>query len=439
MRNRRHMQVRFISLLVLITTLCLSAWAQQQPSPNSNQQLQQRIEELEKQVQALKAQAAPASAPATVASASTTASGATAPTGTPAAAPAPPPDPPQVIETPVVNEVAKRLNLNIFADVGAQWYNASPTTFYFGSFDMFMTAHLSERISALGEVLFLPDINDNSVSVDVTRLLLRYHQSDYLTASIGRYNTWVGYYNTAFNKGEFLETATDRPFIYAYDDFGGILPMQDVGINLTGKIPSGRLGLNYVVEAGNGRAWGLNVEPAQNRQDENTSKAINGGLFVQPERFPGLQAGFSLRHDNLTIPGPAVHETIATAHVVYTDSNYEILNEAVLDRHTVVYGPAFNNTGGYTQFSRRFRDGLRPYVRYQFFNADNDDPVFVYAPVNDYAPANYTAFVSRLNGPSAGVRYDFTEHSAFKFQYDRFALRNLPSENGLTAQFAFTF
>jgi hypothetical protein len=429
MRNRSYIQARSILLPVVAAVLCLSAWAQQ-PSQDSNQELLQRIEELEKQVQALKAQVATASAPA-AASASAPAAPAA-----PVAAPAAPPDPPQ---PSVVNEVAKRLNLNLFGDVGAQWYNASPTTFYFGSLDMFMTARLSDKTSALGELLFLPNINNNIISVDVTRLLLRYRQSDYLMASIGRYNTWVGYYNTAFNKGEFLETTTDRPFIYAYDDFGGVLPMQDVGINLTGKIPSGKLGLNYVVEMGNGRAWGINVEPAQNRQDGNTSKAINGGLFVRPERFSGLQAGFSIRHDNLTIPGPAVHETIATAHVVYTDNNYEILNEAVLDRHTVVNGPAFNNSGGYTQFSRRLGDGFRPFVRYQYFNADNGDPVFAYAPTNDYAPTNYTAFVARLNGPSAGVRYDFTEHSAFKFQYDRFSLRDLPSENGLTAQFAFTF
>jgi hypothetical protein len=37
------------------------------------------------------------------------------------------------------------------------------------------------------------------------------------------------------------------------------------------------------------------------------------------------------------------------------------------------------------------------------------------------------------------VRWDFTEHSALKFQYDRFSLRGLDSENGLTSQVAFTF
>ncbi len=105
-------------------------------------------------------------------------------------------------------------------------YNHIPDTFHFGSLDLFMTARLSDKVSTLGEVLFIAQ-SDNTIRVDVERLLLQYRQSDYFTASIGRYHTWVGYYNTAFNKGEFLETTTDRPFMYAFDDEGGVLPMQD--------------------------------------------------------------------------------------------------------------------------------------------------------------------------------------------------------------------
>jgi hypothetical protein len=235
------------------------------------------------------------------------------------AAPLPAPAPVAEPEMPTVNEVAPRLHLNVFGDVGAQVFDHIPDTFEFGSLDLFMTARLSDKVSTLGEVLFIAQ-SDNSIGLDIERLLLKYRQSDYLTASFGRYHTWVGYYNTAFNKGEFLETTVDRPFVYDFDDSGGVLPMQDVGVNATGKIPSGKMGLNYVVEVGNGRAYGLNVEPAQNNQDANNSKAINGGLFVRPDKISGLQIGFSVRHDNLTVPGPAVAETIATVHGVFINS-----------------------------------------------------------------------------------------------------------------------
>ena len=92
----------------------------------------------------------------------------------------------------------------------------------------------------------------------------------------------------------------------------------------------------------------------------------------------------------------------------------------------------------YTQFSRRFH-AFRPFLRYQYFNAPSDDPVYLYGSRNELAPLNVNAFIGRINGPSLGLRYDFTEHSALKVQYDRFSLRGLDSENGLTTQVAFTF
>jgi hypothetical protein len=402
--------------------LAISAWAQQASPPPSqddiNKQLLQRIQELEKQVRELKGQPAPTAA------------------AIPAQA-APVPEPAAAVEAPAVNEVAPRLKLNVFGDVGAQGYNHNPDTFLFGSLDLFMSARLSDKISTLAEVLFTAQ-NDNTISPDVERLLLTYRQSDYFRASIGRYHSWVGYYNSAFNYGEFLETTTDRPFVYAFDDQGGVLPMQEVGVSLTGKIPSGTLGLNYVLELGNGEAWGTNVEPVQNNQDANNSKSINGGLFMRPEKLSGLQTGFSLRHDNLTVPGPAVHETIATVHAVFINSKYEILNEGVLVRHVEATGPVFNTDAFYTQFSRAF-GAYRPYFRYQYFNAHNNDPVYIYASANDYAPAYVNGFVGRLNGPSVGMRWDFTQHSALKFQYDRISERDLPTTNGLTSQIAFTF
>jgi hypothetical protein len=415
-------QLRLLCL-TLVGALALSASAQQTPPASQaeiNQQLMQRIQELEKEVQALKGQTQPPQAQP------------------PAVAPPPTaPVPEPVAEEPKVNEVAPRLKLIVFGDVGAQVLSHVPSTFEFGSLDLFMTARLADKVSTLGEVLFTAQ-SDNSIGVDVERLLLRYRQSDYFTVAMGRYHTWVGYYNTAFNKGEFLETAIDRPFFYQFDDTGGFLPMQEVGVTTTGKIPSGKLGLNYVLEVGNGRNWGPGTEPVQNQQDTNNSKSINGGLFVRPESVSGLQAGFSFRHDNLTVPGPAVSETIATAHVVFINSKYEILNEGILVRHVEPTGPIFRTSGFYSQFSWAFGK-LRPYFRYQYFNAASDDPVWVFASPNQYAPLYNTSFVGRLNGPSLGVRYDFSQYSAVKLQYDRYDLRGLQPVNELTSQVAFTF
>jgi hypothetical protein len=410
--------------------LPLSARAQQPSSPpmtadEATRQLLQRVNELEEKVKQLEEkQSAPA--PAVL----------SAPVAVTVVPPAP--EPPPEVEMPKVNEVAPRLKMIVFGDVGAQGYTHQPDTFLFGSFDLFVRSRLSDKASALAEVLFIAQ-SDNIIQADVERLLFQYRQNDHLIASFGRMHSWVGYYNTAFNYAQYLQTTTDRPFVFAFDDSGGVLPMQEVGLNVTGKIPSGKLGLNYVVEVGNGRAWGPGAQPAQNNQDANNSKSINGGLFMRPDKFSGLQLGFSVRHDNLTIPLPNVHETIAAAHAVFVNGKYEILNEAVYVRHDEIPGNSvFNTSAFYTQWSRAFR-AYRPYFRYQYFNAPNDDPVYFYSTPSNYVPPSATGFVGRLNGPSLGIRYDFTDYSAIKLQYDRISFRGFDAVNGLTGQVAFTF
>ena len=127
-----------------------------------------------------------------------------------------------------------------------------------------------------------------------------------------------------------------------------------------------------------------------------------------------------------------------TAHAVFVNSSWEILNEAVFVRHNEPGIELADTSAFYSQFSRRF-GAFRPYFRYQYFNAPTDDPVYIYASPNAYVPLNVQNFIGRLDGPSLGLRYDFTEHSALKVQYDRFSFRGLDSENGLTTQVAFTF
>jgi hypothetical protein len=117
-------------------------------------------------------------------------------------------------------------------------------------------------------------------------------------------------------------------------------------------------------------------------------------------------------------------------HVVYLNSNYEFLNEAMLLTNTNIGLPSSNSTGFYSQVSRKF-GAYRPYFRYAYMNLSPSDQI--------YSDPTEGEVVTRRNGPSLGLRYDFTEHTAFKLQYDRLAVRGLPSSNGVATQFAFTF
>jgi hypothetical protein len=252
--------------------------------------------------------------------------------------------------------------------------------------------------------------------------------SDFLNLSAGRYHSGIGYYNTAFHHGSYFATAANRPFLFAFEGQGGLLPLHNVGVSATGRIPSGSLDLRYIAEIGNGRSARSPIDrTVQTAFDENNGKSYNLGLNARPDWLPGLQTGFSFYHDRLTpTAAPNIDQRIMAAHVVYQSPRYEWLNEAVFIRHKPegAGGVATYTPGFYTQFARRFGKA-QPYVRYQYVNAPARDLIY--------------RDIGRRNGPSVGLRYDVTNYAAFKGQYDRTERRNLSALDELILQLAFTF
>ncbi|MBZ5568398.1 MAG: hypothetical protein LAN64_11175 [Acidobacteriia bacterium] len=316
-------------------------------------------------------------------------------------------------------------------------HTCAPTSFSLGQVNLFVTSDISEKFKVISEIVFEAG-TDNVFGVDLERMLLEYSYRDFLKLAVGRYHTSIGYYNTAYHHSTWFQTTTGRPFLFAFEDQGGILPVHNVGVSASGAIPSGPLGLHYVAEVGNGRASRSPLsEAVQNVVDENGHKAVNLALFARPDSVRGLQAGFSVYRDVLTpgapglgvAPGPvaAAHigETILAAHAVLARPNFEWLNEALVIRHapqgtTLVY----QTPGFYSQISRRF-GSYRPYFRYEYVNSPDKEPVF--------------PDVGLRSGPSVGLRFDAAESVAVKLQYDYTALRRQQAISALGLQVGFTF
>ena len=202
---------------------------------------------------------------------------------------------------------------------------ASTTAFTLGQLNLFVTSDISDKFKFLSEIVFEAGPDNiygarrgeaNTFGVDVERYLLTYSANDYFSLSAGRYHTAIGYYNTAYHHSTWLQTTTGRPLLFQFEDRGGILPIHNVGVEAHGRIPSGSLGLHYVVEVGNGRESRnpIEDEPVQNIITDKTHKAYNLALFARPTKVPGLQAGFSFYRD-LQVPKARlpVGETILAA------------------------------------------------------------------------------------------------------------------------------
>lgn len=303
-------------------------------------------------------------------------------------------------------------------------------TFRAGEFDLFMTSQLSDRLSFLAELVFGVD-QTNNFDTDIERFQLTYRPTKYFEISGGRFHSDIGYYNTAFHHGTWFSTATGRPFMYYWEDSGGVLPVHEVGVTATGFVPgSGNANLHWTVEIGDGSSelgspnFGDGV---QSFASDRNRKDLNFAFYSKPEWLPGLQFGGSFMTGEL-IPFsgvvPKVNQTISSAYAVFINSQWEFMNEAVLLHHQIPNGRSYNSPLSYTQLAYRIGK-YHPYFRFQENNIPNNDPV--------------AQFTGRYEGPSVGLRMDYFTYAALKLQFNRIYLRNASAQNGLELQMAFTF
>lgn len=299
------------------------------------------------------------------------------------------------------------------------------STFALGLMDLFITSQISRHFSYLSEVGFEADPAINGIGVDLERAQFSFSPNDKFSISAGRTHAMLGYYNTAFHHGTWFQTTIDRPHIFEFEDSGGPLPIHNVGVSAMGKVPSGKLGLHWFAELGNGKqtySLEATVTPA-NVLADHTGKSTNIGLYARPDKIDGFQAGFNWYQASLVpvvalLPGygtPAFafpnavdyyKQNIFVGHVVYIQPKFEFMVEdaEIRDVPRGSTKPLYTS-GGYAQVSKVF-GVVRPYVRYQWLNPNFKDP--------------NNAWVGRWVGPNAGIRWDINAFIALKVEYSHY-------------------
>jgi hypothetical protein len=309
------------------------------------------------------------------------------------------------------------------------------STFALGLMDLFVTSKISDHFAYLAEIGFEADPASNGMAVDLERAQLSYTQSDKFSLNAGRTHAMLGYYNTAFHHGTWFQTTIDRPRVFEFEDSGGPLPIHNVGVSAMGRIPSGKLGLRWLAEVGNGKqtySLQATVTPA-NVLADHTGKSTNLGLFVRPDRFNGLQAGINWYQASLVpvvsmLPGYGTSafpfpnaasyykQSIFIGHVVYIRPRFEFMVEdaEIRDLARGSTRPLYTS-GGYAQVSKAY-GVVRPYFRYQWLNPNFNDP--------------NNAWVGRWVGPNAGIRWDINTFIALKAEYSHFDWKNFSIDKG---------
>ena len=319
------------------------------------------------------------------------------------------------------------LQIRGFGDVdfSASDQKDSVSGFNLGQFVLHFASPLSRKVSYFGEVSFTAQ--PASYELQVERSIIRYDYNDYFKISFGKYHTPIGYWNTAFHHGAWLQTTISRPQMVQIG--GTFIPVHFVGLLAEGNIPSGGLGLGYNVGLGNGRSSILSK--AGDSGDVNDNGAWVATVFARPTRIYGVQLGASVYRDKLTPQaGQNFDETITSAHLVYTKEHPEFLSEFANSHHReVLTGRTFNSQAFYVQLAYRLPwqgEKWKPYYRFEYIHKPESDPVFT--------------GVSDLVGSTLGVRYDITNYAAFKGEYRSTRLGvGEPRSNAAFFQTAFTF
>lgn len=317
------------------------------------------------------------------------------------------------------------LQIRGFGDVDFSATDQKGTTsgFNLGQLDLHLASALSHKVSYFAEITF--NAHPTDYTVEVERNIIRYDYNDYFKLSFGRYHTPIGYWNTAFHHGAWLQTTISRPEMV---QFGGtFIPVHFVGFLAEGNIPSGGAGLSYNIGVGNGR--GSIISRPGDAGDNNNNRAWVANIYSRPRALYGLQVGASVYRDKITLAGRDFREWISGAHIVWTKESPEFLAEFVNVNHRAVLTDVSTNSQAfYVQLAYRlpwFERSVKPYYRFEYTHTPLSEQVFTNQD---------------LVGSIFGARYDISTYAAFKAEY-RYTKHQIaePYVNGAFFQTDFTF
>lgn len=284
-------------------------------------------------------------------------------------------------------------------------------------------APVSDRLNVFGE--FSATAHDNDYSFEVERFIAKYDINNNYSLSAGRYHTPIGYWNTAYHHGAWLQTSVGRPNVVRFGS--PLVPIHFVGLLFESDIPRLNHDVSYSIGVGNGRH--SNIGRAGDAGDINSNRAWTANIKFHPTSINGLSAGLGVYSD-LVEPsgGVEVDEKIYSAYFALETETPEVIVEFLHSDHDATVGTASGGMDAYyAQVAYRLkgaRQAMKPYARVERTTIDAGDPLL--RPGNQ----DYKAAI-------AGVRYDFSPSAALKFEYRNEESDDLGRDNVIEVQLSF--
>ena len=266
---------------------------------------------------------------------------------------------------------------------------------------------------------------DNDTRSSIERAIIKYSLSDETSISAGRFHTPVGWWNTFYHHGRWLQTTIDRPL---YVDFGNpYVPSHFWGIQYDRKFEADSGTWTVTGAVGVGRAESI-LSPAYGEPlDGDVSYLLRTTL--RPYEFSNWQYGASIWYEDVELPGSdSADEWILTAFINTRSEMPEIAAEYAFVRHDIPGVGEVDSDSWYVQLGQRIKAAggkFKIYGRVEDLDVNEDDLLY--------------AGIRPLRRTMVGTRYDFSSQVSLKMELRRESPYREDSFNALHIQISAYF
>ncbi len=275
----------------------------------------------------------------------------------------------------------------------------------------------------------------NKNEAELERLLIGWDASDNIRLWLGRHHSQVGYWNTEFHHGAFLETSVTRPAITEFEDDGGILASHVTGFSgeLSHSMGEALFRINGML--GLGPTYLSNQELAAfdilNPKPEDHSGSFSLKLSYYPKSYAANQVGLSVGGSFI----PSIHQSFDKIEqlVVGSFANWHIADIRLISELNYVFNTVYRPNGSYRA------DILAGYLQAEY---TIDQNWTVYGRVEGSTGSKralssiFPDFIT--DRQVAGFRFDLGNKYAFKLEIGR--KRNFEGATGVArAQWSAVF
>ncbi|MFQ5487112.1 MAG: hypothetical protein ACE5ET_01540 [Gammaproteobacteria bacterium] len=223
----------------------------------------------------------------------------------------------------------------------------------------------------------------------------------------GRFHNPLGYWNTQYHHGNYLETAISRPGIVSYEHDGGILPMHVVGLHLTGDIKRGEGVFGYDLGVGLGPKLTEHDLAAMDIIDHESSHepVTTLRLRYQPLEDGPDQYGVFLSRATITSTSIGdVEQTIAGAYINWERERLRLISALYSINNDFARNDDNHFVNGYLQLEFPLASRWTLFARAEGGKGENGDAYLEELP----------AFVRERQ--LGGLRFEFHEYQALKVE-----------------------